>query len=142
MDMEWEDTNGQNIGVELHDSELVAIRQDGSDLVLTLSPAWIHCSSGEPGRDPGTSWTRDASIRIEKGRTFGKLPGLPADIPDGSVVGPDWAFHNVIPSPEVFQGPVRMELFFNDGSKLVIAGDRILIELVGEAEFMYVFPSV
>ena len=47
----------QHRAVELHDSEVLGWRTDGSDLRVTID-AYLHVSTGTPGVDRGTGWSQ------------------------------------------------------------------------------------
>ena len=53
-----------NEAIELHDSDLAAVKVAGDAVILCFHPAYIHRSAGKPGIDAGTGWTQDATITI------------------------------------------------------------------------------
>jgi hypothetical protein len=151
----WGEAEGDRIEVELHDSVVVAMHPEGRTLIIRLSPAWVHRSVGEPGRDEGTVWNQDAIVRLEEAVDVGE----PADFPswlvggnapsiglsfnnwiyDGSVTVGDHSPLYLIPAPIDLTGDVLFSLHFGSSS-LRISAKRFCLDLVGEPEFIDLWP--
>ncbi len=77
--MTWDEAIGENVGVEFHDSMVVAVDFDGATLVVRLSPARLHRSAGELGRDdPGTQWNQDVVLPLDDARGRSRPLTFPA----------------------------------------------------------------
>ena len=74
-----------NTLIELHDSRVSAVAWDGDLLVVSLTPAYLHKSNGQPEIDPGTGWTQNARLLIGGASLVGDLPELPCDLWDGEL---------------------------------------------------------
>ena len=139
--MTWDEAVGDNVGVEFHDSMVVAVDRDGSTLVIRLSPAWVHRSAGELGRDdPGTQWNQDAILRLDEARGIVDSPEFPGSIINGDVTQGDRTFSNLIPAPIDLAGEVLLSIDFNEGTTWRVSGSRFRLDLEGEPELIDVWP--
>lgn len=120
-----------NIAIELHDSTVVAIKPAGSDLVVTLSPVFVHESRGTPGLDPGVGFWRDARLRL-RGASSVVLPSsVPVDISDGFLAAGAQRWENVVPVPLDVTAECRLWLQLCDGSECDLHAAGIALELFG-----------
>ncbi len=81
--------------IEIHDSELKSIVLSKGEIVLELSPAYIHQSEGRPATDAGTGWLQDAIIRIRGDEISGSINELPCDLWDGKLMLPGECLNNL-----------------------------------------------
>ena len=85
--------------LEFHDSTLAAIQVEAGDVVLELSPGYVHRWEERDGRRIGTGWETPVRIRIVGVSTAFGAPQLPADIADGDLVVGDGVHVNRRPPP-------------------------------------------
>ena len=127
-----------NRAIELHDSTLVRLDHDGTDLVLELA-AYVHASSGTPGVDEGSGWSQTAAMRVHGARRpHRKSPAAPISIADGSLTVDNRRFDNLLPAPLVAIGQTTLQLATSDGP-LALEGCGITIELTGPPTFIETF---
>jgi hypothetical protein len=125
-----------NDGIELHDSDLAAITCSGEELVVSLSPAYIHRTTGSPGVDPGTGWLQPATLTFRAASLISSPALLPATISDGFLRIGSEQHSNVIPAGGAFTGLVELSLVLTTGEALIIHGQSIRIQLHGEPSFV------
>lgn len=128
--------------IEIYDSTLVSVADDGGHVVIDLKPAYIHRSTGTPGVDPGGGWVQDVILRVENGAIEGGVPEMPCDLWEGSLQVGNQKIENVIPLPLYYQGVVTLVLVAQDESRVVIRGSAISAILIGEPKFIEEFPGV
>lgn len=134
--------SNRRTAIEIYDSTLVSVADDGGHVVIDLKPAYIHRSTGTPGVDPGGGWAQDVILRVENGRIDGGVPEMPSDLWEGSLQVGNQKIENVIPLPLDYQGAVTLILVAQDESRVVIRGSAISAILVGEPKFIEEFPGV
>jgi hypothetical protein len=120
-----------NTAIELHDSKLVAIERTGSELVITLSPVYVHESEGISGVHPGVGYWQDAKLRLRGAHPVAIPTTLPVDISDGflAVGAQRWA--NVVPAPLDLTADCKLLLQLCDGSECEMRAAGVVIELLG-----------
>ncbi len=128
--------------IEIYDSTLASVVDDGRNVVVALKPAYIHRSTGTPGVDPGGGWAQDAILRVENGTIDGSLPPMPCDLWEGSLQVGNQKIENIIPLPLDYQGAVTLVLVAQDESRFVIRGSAVFAILVGEPKFIEEFPGI
>jgi hypothetical protein len=127
--------------IELHDSELVAVLELGSQAIVLLR-AYMHTSEGRIGIDPGNGWVQAALLTFATDATIeGDVPDLPSDIYNGELVLDGVAHRNVIPIPLHHVGAASLKLLLNATPELVISGTGIDLTLVGEAVHVEAIPA-
>ncbi|WP_435018655.1 hypothetical protein TA3x_000639 [Tundrisphaera sp. TA3] len=125
-------------GLEWHDSELLAIRQEPWGCLLVVN-AVIHKTTGVPGVDPGTVWIQTAEVRLSNGRPHGLPIGPldpPLDIWDGSLITKGQLLDGLVPCPLHSVGSTTIDLTFNRGDRFVIQADGLTIDLIGEPTYL------
>ena len=121
--------------MELHDSRVDAVEVSGTNASVHFSHAYVHKSSGAPGRDAGTGWSQEALLVLADVTVSGPLPTLPNSISDGFLeVG--GVKHELLILPFKLKVVARLYLVFADGSCLDIIGKRPAIELLGQPIFV------
>jgi hypothetical protein len=128
--------------IEIHDSELKTVTVTDGNIVLELSPAYIHMSDGRPGIDAGTGWLQNAVIRVRGGELLGSINELPCTLWDGHLTVSDESFDNLVPIPLDSAGNIALELTSRSGETLRVRGDRITLKLLGEPKYIDDFPGV
>ena len=125
--------------LELLDSRLDQIDLVDGGAIIHFSHAYIHKSTGTPGKDPGTGWSQEAQLVLTSVSGSRVLPALPNSISDGYLeVG--GIRHELIPLPFSRRGKATLSLVFVDGSQLEISGERPVVELSGTAKFLENVP--
>lgn len=122
-------------GLELQDARVNRIALEQGVATVALSHACIHKSKGKPGRNPGSSWSQEARLRMFNARLSGPLPDLPNTVVDGFMeIG--GLQQEVLPLPFRRKVGARLWLRFADGTALEIVGEKPVVELLGEAIFL------
>jgi hypothetical protein len=126
----------RKIAIEIYDSTLASVMNNGGHVVIDLKPAYIHRSTGTPGVDPGGGWVQDAVLRIENGIIDRAVPEMPCDLWEGSLQVGNQTIENIIPLPLDYDGAVKLILVAQDESRLVVQGSGISATLTGEPKFI------
>lgn len=125
--------------IELHDSRLTAIRQDGDDLQLDLD-AYVHMSEGRPGIDPGTGWTVLVRLTVRSATMTRDFEGDRLWITEGTItIGPT-VLDGECPVDLEVDDAVEVRATGHEGS-LTVTGTGLKVEAMGEAKFVEVFPG-
>jgi len=125
------------IAIELHDSVIGSLSSEGSDLKLSLNPAYVHRSIGIPGIDPGDGLVQDAIITIRDGSVAGELPEFPTHILDGECLLGSQTIIDLIHLPLDQEGSVSLVLHVApDYRKIVMTGKHISIRMIGNARWV------
>jgi hypothetical protein len=125
----------RHAAIELHDSDLVALCQEPSALILDLR-ACVHRSHGTPGTDLGSVWVQPASIILSNARLSAPTPVLPCAIADANVSTDSHAFDNLIPCPFAWESETTVSLTLASGQRLQIDADQLEVAFAGEPEFI------
>lgn len=128
-----------NEAIELHDSELAEITCRAGVMMIWLSPAYVHRSAGEPGRDAGTSWAQTAKLIVVEYSSAPLLSGLPLRISSGSLRVGSTVYDNIIPARGRHPGGVELSLVLEQGKTIAVCGEGVRIELQGEARYLEEF---
>jgi hypothetical protein len=70
--------------IELHDTRITAVRQDGGDVQLNLD-AYVHMSEGRTGIDPGTGWMMPVRMTIRSATVVRDFEGDRLWITEGTL---------------------------------------------------------
>jgi hypothetical protein len=126
-------------GLELHDSRVSQIDLSDGFAAIYFSHAYIHKSTGTPGRDRGTGWSQEARLVLPGAIASGPLPVLPNTISEGFLeVG--GIRHELIPLPFRRKVGARLNLVFVDGFQMELMGNKPYIELLGAAIYLEDVP--
>jgi hypothetical protein len=136
-----EDPN-RKIAIEIYDSTLASVTDNGDHVVIDLKPAYIHRSTGTPGVDPGGGWAQDVILRLENGTIDGGVPEMPCDLWEGSLQVGNQTIENMIPLPLDYRGAVKLILVAQDESRFVVQGSGISATVMGEPKFIEEFPGI
>ena len=128
--------------IEIHDSELKTVTVTDGNIVLELSPAYIHMSDGRPGIDAGTGWLQNAVIRVRGGELVGSINELPCTLWDGHLTVSDESFDNLVPIPLDSAGDIELQFTSISGESLQVRGEGITLELLGEPRYIEDVPGV
>ncbi len=131
-----------NREIEIHDSELKTVTVSDGNIVLELSPAYIHMSDGRPGIDAGTGWIQNAVIRVCGEGILGSISELPCDLWDGYLKINGEFFDNLIPIPLDSAGNIELQFTSISGESVRVRGDCITLELLGEPKYIEDVPGV
>ena len=125
--------------LELHDSRLDQIAMVDGAAIIHFPHAYIHKSSGTPGKDPGTGWSQELQLILASVSYSGALPALPNTISEGYLeVG--GIRHELVPLPFSRRGKATLTLLFADGTQFEVSGERPVVELIGAAKFLEDYP--
>lgn len=130
-----------NREIEIHDSELASVEVSDGDIILKLSPAYIHMSDGRPGIDAGTGWIQNAVIRVRGTAVAGSMSELPCDLWDGYLKVNGEHSDNLIPIPLAATGDIELHFTSRAGESVQVRGNRITLELLGEPKYIEDFPG-
>jgi hypothetical protein len=114
-----------NRAIELHDTRVGRIETIGDDVVVELSPAYVH------KWDAGTGVWQNAVLRFAGGSIEADRPTLPEALWDGTLRAGGRESPDLIPIPAP-SGPAELLLTFVTGHVLTIRGESIALELIGE----------
>jgi hypothetical protein len=129
----------QRRAAELHDSKVLSVTDDDGTVRALLS-AYVHVSTGEPGRDAGTGWSQDIELVLTCAAVESRPAELPMWITDGSLsVGTARAV--LLPLPLDTAGDVRLVLIGSEGTLTVRAAAVVAVPK-GEAIFIERVPRV
>ncbi len=117
-------------GIELHDSTLDSIEEDGDDLILGCT-VYVH-ESADPGVAAGEGWFQEALIRVKDGEADRDELEFPCLLEGGGLVLDDEKFDDIVPCPLEREGETALLLVPAESSELLIRGSGIEIELLGE----------
>jgi hypothetical protein len=130
-----------NRGLEIHDSRLESLVVSDGHVVLDFSAAYIHESDGRPSVDAGTVWTQHAVIRVRGDVITGSRLELPCDLSSGRLILNGKEFDNLIPISLSSDGNVELHFTSQLGESVQIRGDRVILALLGERNFVEDFPG-
>jgi hypothetical protein len=125
-----------NEAIELHDATLAKAERVGGDVVLSLAPAYVHRSEGQPGIDPGTGWLQPFEVTLLDAVTDGALPEEAAWVSGGSVRLGGETYENEIPIPVPEALGVEMALVLATGAQVRISAGSIRVRALGEATYV------
>ncbi len=128
-----------NAAIELHDSTLERLDMEADAVVVVLS-AYVHRSAGVPGVDPGSGWSQAARIRCPGGRASA-ASDTPLELAGGRLDLSGRVHDNVIPVPLSHIGSIRLELRGFRGEGMVIEGEALHADLIGEPRYVEDFPG-
>lgn len=131
-----------NIALEFHDSTWAAVKPSGADLVIILSPAFVHESAGDPGIDPGVGYWQNARIVLRGARNANTPTGLPIDISVGTLLIGSRRHKNVVPLPLNLKAECHLSLLLEDGTHCELRASGVAIELLGAPAERETFPGL
>ena len=124
-------------GIELHDSELLAIELDSSGNGAVILDAYVHRTDGEPGISPGDGGVQRVRFSIEMMSTAGEIGSLPTGIYEGSLTLDNSNHRNMVPLPLQAGGNSTLTLMLGDDARLIhISGKNVFVEPEGEFRFV------
>jgi hypothetical protein len=128
-----------NASIELHDSRVTGIREEGLDVVIDLE-AYVHVSEGAPGVDVGTGWSRRFQITVRGGVIRRDFLGEALRISDSVLRIGARELENAMPCEVDVAEAVALELVGDEG-KLTVVGDGLRIEPTSAAVYVEAFPG-
>lgn len=139
--MDWLESTGRNLAVEIHDARLESMEWAGDDLTLLLAEASIFRSDGRPGHDAGSVWRQSVAIRFTGASVEGVISSLPIDLGDGTFRSGDAVEQNCISTDRVYEGPIRFWFLAMDGNAWTIVARRAELTRLGEPEWICSWPD-
>ena len=131
-----------NRSIELHDSELYAVMQVGTQVIVILS-AYLHQSEGEPGRDKGIGGWQSVALVFKDGASdiSGEPLDLPLDIWSGKIERNGQLEENMIPLPFSGEGEIILRLHLEGDYRVTFRGCQGELVLIGQPDFIEEFPG-
>ena len=128
-----------NKAIEIHDSTLSEILEEGTTIVVSLNKAIIHHSLGEPGIDEGSCWIQLIDIKLESAQLLNKPEDIPNNLYDGFFKINSTKHVNGVDIPLKESGEI--EIFFETfyRNTLYIKAESIEIIEAGKAEYLQKF---
>ena len=123
-----------NAAVELHDSKLLSITDNGGEVVVELD-AYIHQSPGQPGVDQGTGWTQRVRLTFCNATHQSTVHGAADRILGGNLRLSGSVYENLFVVPLTHSGQAYMRLEFANEARVEIRGCSFLAERMGEATY-------
>jgi hypothetical protein len=128
-----------NSAIEIHDSVVARIETAGRDVVIRLSPAYVHRTEGRPLIDPGTGWVQDLDLVIADAWVASLPDEMPGWLIDGSLMLGEDVRLNTIPLPLKFRGRVRLSAVTDRAEDLIVMGSGA--EVIPRGDLRYVEES-
>jgi hypothetical protein len=127
--------------IELHDSWVAGITTSGGSVLVRYYPAYVHCSEGRAGFDPGSVWVQDIDLVVSEAVLESSFTEMPRELDDGSLSVGNEVFENAISFPLDVRGAVRFSVVSRNGERLVIQGTRATVVPVGKGRYVEQFPG-
>jgi hypothetical protein len=121
--------------IELHDSRLVSVEEDGLVLV-----AYVHRWRLKNRTWSGTGWSQDFRIGI-RSKSLPTPPPLPVDIGSGTLVVAGTAHENLIPYPLPKLGKAELVLHLVPTHTIELRGELVSVSAVGHARLVETLPA-
>ena len=129
-----------NSALEFHDSNIHAIRQQGNDVAVLFSEAYIHKSRGRPGLDKGSGWVQAAQLTIMNSSAPSEFPADFSEwLSTARLQVDDQVFNNMVPIPFTATGETELEIVFGSGETVMIRGSGVALIQLGEARYVEEF---
>ena len=127
-----------NLALEFHDSEVSAIQSRDETLSVVFSAAYVHHSKGVPGVDAGSGYVQALEMLMQQATWSGSLGSCLGRLSSGHIsIGSQRL--SLIPLPYTSEGPVNVELVFQNGESLKATAARLHIGFAGEPRFVESF---
>jgi hypothetical protein len=130
-----------NSAIELHDSDISAVRLSGSELRLVFNPAYVHRSAGRPGVDPGQGYLQPVELVFSDAQSSEHGGECIGTISSGFVANELVEYANVIPLPITLSGQVSAEITFNSGAVMRVTGSGLSCVSAGDARFLEAYEG-
>lgn len=113
---------------------LAGISGKDGDAIVQLRPACILESDGVPGSDESIAGRRALDLLVRRAGMVGGPPASSAVLSGGRLDTPTAGLDNLIPLPLMLSGEAALELAFETGERLRIAGEDLETVEHGELE--------
>ena len=127
----------QHRALELHDSKVLSVVADGAAVRILLD-AYVHVSTGKPGRDAGTGWSQEVALVVAFGTVHEPHDGA-LWILDGEATL-DGVPAGLLPLPLAVEGAVGLTLAGAEG-RLRVSGRGLTVVEQGEPVFVEKVPA-
>ena len=130
-----------NRSIELHDSTIARVADEGTVAIIFLRPAYIHESEGEPGVDAGNGIVQNVELRISEAEIRSAPTLYPCNIVSGTLKVGEQLHDNLIPLPRLGSATTVFECATIQNETLFIRGTGVTVVLTGERQFVESFPG-
>jgi hypothetical protein len=130
-----------NSAIELHDSEVAAIRMSGGALHVVFESAYVHRSAGQPGIDAGSGYAQPAEMVFSDAQYSQSGGPCIGTISDGEISTEGAKFENEIPLPFSALGHVSATIVFASGGVLKVTGKGVSCVATGPARFVEAYDG-
>ena len=130
-----------NNAIELHDSEISAVCLSDCELRVVFDPAYVHCSAGRPGVDPGLGYLQSAELVFTNAQLAQNGGDCTGTISGGFVANDLVEYANVIPLPLTLSGRISAEIIFNTGAVMKVTGSGLSCLLKGDARYLEAYEG-
>ncbi|MCB9925558.1 MAG: hypothetical protein H6822_25635 [Planctomycetaceae bacterium] len=127
--------------IELHDSIVHACIAHGEDIVVHLSPAYLHRTTGHPGVDAGDVFTLDLDLKFSDAVIDEPFVDLPVQLADGRLSVGATCFDNAVPFPFNHSGFVTAEFVDCYGRVARITSRSLILRPASKEIFLESFPG-
>jgi hypothetical protein len=127
-----------NAALEFHDSEVSTVQSKDRDLSILFSAAYVHRSEGEQGVDAGSGYAQALEILLQRASWSGELGACLGRLSNGYLSSGGQRL-SLVPLPYEFDGPISVELVFQNGESLTATAERVVIRFLGEPRFVESF---
>lgn len=119
--------------VQLNDSTLKSIHQEGDKLYLELSPAFVVKSIPD---SQDTLWRQSGRIVLTEAEMEGELADTPATIATTRIRLNQYAYVDMLPIPSESPGYIEIKLSTDNGDQVSIQAEYLLLELDDVAKYI------
>lgn len=127
--------------IEIHDSTLASISFVGHDLVLCLSPAYVHQTAGRPGIDQGSGWVQDINVVFSEAVVEFSPLEIPCGLSERTLSVGEIHWDNGIPLPLAVSGEVSLTAITCQNERLVVRGTGASAVTLGALRYVEEFPG-
>jgi len=121
--------------VQITETRLVSVTEDGGRVVLAFDPACVIKSEGIPSVDASTRWSQLGELVIEGAEIEAAMDGLPAVLTGGRIQYGGYTYVDMIPVP--LQDEPAAYVRFEAGDRVIeVRGERMTLELIGDGSYI------
>ena len=129
-----------NAALELHDFEVTEVKVGRDTLRIVFDPAYVHCSSGRPGVDPGEGFLQPAELIFSEAAWSGLSAECGGTVSDGCVLVGEESF-GLVPCPLQISGEVAARIEFTSGKVLTVKAKGVSCETLGPGRWLEAYAG-